>query len=237
MFGEINLLNIVASILILIAVILSALTILALVGWWRGVDNVLFPGLGLIGAMPAIIVLLLILNIAFVVAAAVVKPKKESLSESKTKQDFNYPNDIFSGCGNGTLTLLLVKDPNNYNENTDRRLKVCINKEDLAAIQDAAVSGRIDYRNLQSNEENQKAGEHNLKFFQKFASLYPMLGKIDDMYQDYVFAPEEIRNLREECLKLQAAKPNAAADLALRKFIYACDEALKDNFYLEFSSD
>ncbi len=229
--------NIIASILIFIAVILSVLTIFALFGWWRGVDNVLFPGIGLVAAMPLIIVFLLILNIAFVVAAAAVKPKKESAGESKSERVFDYPDDIFSGCGNGTLTLSLAEDPNNYNENTDRGLKICINDEDLAAVQDAVVSGRIDYRNLQSNQEHQKADERNREVFQKFASLYPMLGRIDDLYQDYVFAPGEIHKLREECLKLQNAKPSAAADLALRKFIYACDEASKDNFHLMFLSD
>jgi hypothetical protein len=43
--------------------------------------------------------------------------------------------------------------------------------------------------------------------------------------------------LREECLSAQKGKINAAADLTLRKLIYACDEALKENFYLMFSGD
>ena len=226
--------NIIASILIFIAVILSVLTIFALFGWWRGVDNVLFPGLGLVAAMPVIIFFLLILNIAFVVVAAIIKPEKKSSGESKAEQIFDCPNDIFSGCGNGTLGSLLVKDPNNYSKDTDRRLQVCINDEDLASLQDAVIPGRLDYRNLQNNEEQQEADRRNREIFQKFASLYPMLGKFDDMYQDYVFTPEEIHKLREECLILQSAKPDAAAVLALRKFIYICDEASKDNFYLKF---
>lgn len=235
---EVNFSNIIASIFILLAVALLILAIFILIIWMRNDgDGILFPGLGIIVSTPLFIVFLLILSIGSVVIAGVVKPKRPAFDLSKNEQNFNYPNDIFSGCGNGTLTLSLAKDPNNYNKNTDRGLKICINDEDLTAIQDTVVSGRIDYRNLQSNEEYQKADEHNRKVFQKFASLYPTLGKIDDMYQDYVFAPEEIRNLREECLKLQTTKPNAAADLALRKLIYACDEALKDNFYLKFSSD
>ncbi len=228
--------NIIASILILIAVILSVLVFISLIGWWRGVDNVLFPGLGIIAAMPAIIVLLLVLNIVFVVTAAVIKPPAKPV-ESRLEENFKYPNDIFSGCGNGVLDLSLAENPDKYNPNTDRALKICINYEDLFAIEDAVVSGRIDYQNFQHIEEYEKADENNRKIFQKFAFLYPMLGRINDMYQDYVFTPEEIQKLREECLKLQAMKQNEAADLALRKLIYSCNEALKDNSYLIFSSD
>lgn len=229
--------NIIASLLILVAVILSGLVFISLIGWWRGVDNVLFPGLGIVAAMPAIIVLLLILNIGFVIAAGIVKPKKEFTSQIKNEQNFDYPNDIFSGCGNGVLDLSLAKNPDKYDAKTDRALKICINYEDLFAIWDSVVPGRIDYQNLQHNKEYEKADENNKKVFQKFASLYPMLGRIDDMYQDYVFTPEEIQKLRDECLQLHAAGRNDVADLALRKLIYSCNEALKDKFYLKFSRD
>ncbi len=63
------------------------------------------------------------------------------------------------------------------------------------------------------------------------------MADIDDMYADYVFNPEEVKMLRQECLNVQKAKINTAADLALRKLIYACDEALKENSYLMFSGD
>jgi len=64
-----------------------------------------------------------------------------------------------------------------------------------------------------------------------------MLGRINYIFEDYVFTPEEVEKLREECLKLTSDTSNLEADLALRKLIYACDEALKDNFYLEFTCD
>lgn len=227
----------IASFLILFAVVLSILTLILLIGWWRGADNILFPGLGLIVAMPGLIVLFLILNIAFVISAAYLKPKRDFTDKSKVEEKFEYPNDIFSGCGNGTLDLSLAKNPNKYDAKTDRALKICINYDDIFAIQDTVVSGRIDYENLQSNAEYEKADEKNRKVFQEFALLYPILGRINDMYQDYVFSPDEIQKLREECLKLKSTNQNAAADLALRKFIFACDEALKDNSFLVLSSD
>lgn len=238
MFGAMNLFNIIASVFILIAVALLLLTIVVLVIWmWRGDDGVLFPGLGLIVSTPVFIISLLILAIVSVAIAGVVKPKKPAFNSAEAAQNFEYPSDIFSGCGNGVLDLSLAKNPDKYDSTTDRALKICINYEDLFAIQDAVVSGRIDYQNIHHNEEYEKADENNRKVFQKFASLYPMLARINDMYQDYVFTPDEIQKLREECLKLQSAKQNAAADLALRKLIYSCEEALKDNSYLMFSSD
>ncbi len=77
--------NIISSILILIAIVLSFVTLLALVGWLRGGGAVLLPGLGLIVSTPALIVLLLILNIIFVVAAAFIKPRKELVNETRFK--------------------------------------------------------------------------------------------------------------------------------------------------------
>jgi len=227
----------IASFLILFAVVLSILVFILLIGWWRGGDNIFFPGLGLVVAIPGLIVLLLILNIALVIFAAYLKPKRDFAGEIKTEQKFEYPNDIYRGCGNGILDLSLAKNPDEYDPKTDRALKICINDDDLFAIQDAVVPGRIDYQNLQNNADYEKASENNQRIFRKFALLYPMLGRIDDMYKDYVFTPDEIQTLRAECLKLKSANQNAAADLALRKFIYAVDEAFKNNSFLVLSSD
>ncbi|MDQ3747462.1 MAG: hypothetical protein M3367_00385 [Acidobacteriota bacterium] len=230
--------NIIASFLILIAIVLSLLTCIALIGWWRGIDSVVFPGLGLVAAMPAVIVLLLILNIGFVVVAAVVKPRSESVSETRLEQKFEYPNDIFGGCGNGVLDLSIAKDPKNWGQNpNDHHLKVCINYDDLDSIHDVFAPGIIKSENYERGVNYQKVVEENRNIFQKFALKYPMLGRIEDMYEDYFFTPDEVEKLREECVQLKAAKPDSAADLALRKLIYACDEALKENSYLMFSGD
>ncbi len=93
------------------------------------------------------------------------------------------------------------------------------------------------YENYKESENYQKIEEENRRTFQKVALEYPMLSRIDDMYEDYVFTPEEVKKLREECLKVKSIASNPSADLALRKLIYACDEALKDNFHLMFSGD
>lgn len=227
--------NILSSLLILIAIILSILVFISLIGWWRGIDSILFPGIGIVAAMPAVIVFLLILGIFFVIVAAVVKPKKEFTGE--TRQNFEYPNDIFNGCGNGTLTVSLSKNPENYEAETDRGLKVCINYEDLDAIHDVVIPNRTKYEEYKESENYKKIEEENRKLFQKFALKYPMISRIDDMYKDYVFTPQEIVKLREECLTIKSIAVHPSADLALRKLIYACEEALKGEFYLEFSGD
>jgi len=230
--------NTIASFLILIAIVLSLLTCIALIGWWRGIDSVLFPGLGLIVAMPALIVLLLVLNIGFVVGAAVVKPRTESVSETKLEQKFEYPNDIFYGCGNGVLDLSIAIDPKNWGQNpNDHHLKICITYDDLDSIHDVFAPGIIKSENYERGVNYEKVVEENRNILQKFVLKYPMLGRIEDMYEDYVFTPDEVGKLREECLQLKTAKPNSTADLALRKLIYACDEALKENSYLMFSGD
>lgn len=230
--------NIIASFLILIAVVLTVLTCIALIGWWRGADSVLFPGFGLVAAMPAIIVFILILNIAVVVAAALIKPRQDSVTTAKIERKFEYPDDIFDGCGNGTLDLSVAKDPNNWGRNPDdHHLKVCINYNDLDSIHEVFAPGIIKLENYKEGANYQKAIEQNRDILQKFSLKYPMLARIEDMYEDYIFNPEEVKQLREECLKMQTTKPDSAADLALRKLIYACDEALKENSYLMFSGD
>ena len=47
----------------LISLAIFLLFALALIGWLSGVDNVLFPGLGLVVSMPLVVVLLLIMLI------------------------------------------------------------------------------------------------------------------------------------------------------------------------------
>ncbi len=230
--------NLVGSFLIFIAIVLSLLTFIALIGWWRGGENVLFPGLGLVVTIPAIIVLLLILNIVFVITAAIIKPRQESVSETRFEQNFEYPDDIFGGCGNGVLDLSVAKNPQKWGQDVaDRQLKVCINFVDVESIHDVVAPNRVKFCEYKEGEDYQKFVENNRKILEQAFFEYPMLGKIDDMYADFVFNSEEAKKLRVECLKLQATKLNTAADLALRKLIYACDEALKENSYLIFSGD
>jgi hypothetical protein len=61
--------NLVVTLLIWAAVLASALTIGVLLLWWRGVDMIALPGLGLILATPVLVLLLLLAEIALVILA------------------------------------------------------------------------------------------------------------------------------------------------------------------------
>ncbi len=63
--------------------------------------------------------------------------------------------------------------------------------------------------------------------FQRAITGYPMLGRIWDTYADTIFAPEEVTQLRDECLKAEfAAEANQLGLVALKKLVSACDVAL-----------
>ena len=61
--------NLIFTLLILAAVVISLLTIGMLLLWLRGVDSLAFPGLGLLVATPLFVVLLTLLQLVFVAAA------------------------------------------------------------------------------------------------------------------------------------------------------------------------
>jgi hypothetical protein len=79
--------------------------------------------------------------------------------------------------------------------------------------------------------------ERNRKMFQQSIPDYPMLARIFDMYEDYIYIPEEVIELRNECfhLKTKMTEPNAIK--ALRKLIYACTEVSKTRCNLMFVCD
>lgn len=144
MLGGLNFQNIIATLFILSAIALLLFSAYILVLWsWRGGGGILFAGLGLVISTPGFIVFLLILTIGLVTIAGIIKPEKNYDNLSETRKKFEYPNDIFGGCGNETLDLSVVKNPNKYNEKTDRHLDTCIDYADLEAIWDAALESRI----------------------------------------------------------------------------------------------
>lgn len=76
---------------------------------------------------------------------------------------------------------------------------------------------------------------YSLKFQQAIPD-YPMLGRIWDLYIYVSYKPEEINQLRAECLKVWA-NSNEKALSGLAKLIEACDEALKIDSGLLFAPD
>lgn len=73
--------------------------------------------------------------------------------------------------------------------------------------------------------------------FSSALSAYPKMGKISDMYIYVCYMPEEVRQLREECLQVQRSSSNQKAQEGLAKLVQACDEALKKGSGLLFVPD
>lgn len=136
--------------------------------------------------------------------------------------------DIFSGCGNGTLDVYLHhkidSSGGSWDESKgDRQLHICINEDDLLSIASEMfhfVVGRLS-----------EAKEYVFKNWEdkspQIISAFPMLNRIDEMYADALYQADEVSLLRQECVKLKDFTTNKSADLGLRKLIYSCDEALK----------
>jgi hypothetical protein len=145
--------------------------------------------------------------------------------------------DVFSGCGNGTLHIAIVQDTDRWDVSAgDRHIGVCFNYEDWKSI----FSEELHCPEVEPYVQGEDIIEHcerNRRLFQQSIPEYPMLSRIFDMYEDYVFAPKEVETLRQECLKLKAIFVSGAADLGLRKLIYACEEASKENRSLMFVCD
>lgn len=77
-----------------------------------------------------------------------------------------------------------------------------------------------------------------LRFAQNLSTKgYEMLGRISDIYQDVAYLPSEVNKLSEECLNIQKETDNAAALSALRKLVFACDDAQATGSGLRLISD
>ena len=61
--------NLLLSLLIIAAILTSVFTIGFLVLWWKGVNVIAFPGLGLLVSTPFMVLLLLIVEVVTIVVA------------------------------------------------------------------------------------------------------------------------------------------------------------------------
>lgn len=87
--------NIISSILIIFAILLSVLTFICLVGWlMKGGINIILPGLGLVIGFPVIIILLLIIQIAIVFFALVAKPVPSPIDSEARENKFYSSGDF-----------------------------------------------------------------------------------------------------------------------------------------------
>lgn len=146
--------------------------------------------------------------------------------------------DLFDGCGQGSLHICVVRDPAHWDEaQGDRHIeRLDLHETDWEAVF-YDVLGCSKGEPYVRGEDITEHTERSRRYFQQCIPQYPMLGRIFDMYEDYVFTPEEVGRLREECQMVRASTSNPGADKALRKLIYGCDEASKVGGCLLFSCD
>lgn len=149
--------------------------------------------------------------------------------------------DLFDGFGNGSLHLYVVCTPDwkPYRNGNVRYLELDFHDSDWEALLWKELrAGEVHYEEYgRPDEDYEKIVERNRKRFQQSISEYPMLARIYDMYEDYLYTPEEITKLRDECLLLKLNLTESNAVKALRKLIYACDEASKAGCNLMFVCD
>ena len=127
----------------------------------------------------------------------------------------------------------------NHSQTEDTNNEYVVGRLALYIVSDAEVwRGGIDEGDVDLNcskvepyiqgEDIYEYDERNRAIFRQSIPEYPMLGRIWNMYEDVGYTPEQVRQLRDECLKLQAiATANPHALEALKKLIMACDEAIK----------
>lgn len=165
------------------------------------------------------------------------------------KPDLDPENaDLFDGRENGSLHIFLARDPERWHVAEDTVwMRFDFHPEDWHAlfvgVLHVPMLNEEDLQQLRGRNLYAEADERIDRFewerdlFRDALSEYPMLGRIWTMYEDFVFRLEELPQLRGECLKLKSETTQPEAVKALRKLMYACDEAAKRGFSLILKSD
>jgi len=147
--------------------------------------------------------------------------------------------DLFDGFRNGSLHIHLVSQPDYFfNEETQdaRYIELDFHAGDWEALFFNALHcpARDEY---ETGEDITEYHERNRRKFAQSIPTNPMLGRIFDMYEDYLYTLDEVPRLRVECLKVMATVRDSEALKALRKLVFACDQASSGGFHLAFTCD
>jgi len=150
---------------------------------------------------------------------------------------YQQPSEAEMGTESGRQELVLRRDPSDaWNVSTDRALAIFFDGAEWSALFKDALHVK-DRDPFIPGEATDKWRERQRVRFQKSILEYPMLGRIWDTYIDVSYRPEEIPQLRDECLRVKASTSNPVALRGLDKLIAACDEALKESLGLSLLSE
>ena len=135
--------------------------------------------------------------------------------------------DLFDGRGNGSLHIYLARDPERWHVAEDTvEMRFDFHPDDWHAL----FVGVLHVETLGPTGWLTQE-------FRELDTDYPKLGRIWSVYDGCMFFPDELSELRGECLKLKSETTQSEAVKALRKLIYACDEATKRGFSLILIGD
>lgn len=144
------------------------------------------------------------------------------------KPDIDPENaDLFGGRENGSLHIYLARDLERWHVAGDTvEMRIDFHPEDWHAL----FVGVLHVETLgPTGWLTQESRELDTDF--------PMLGRIWSVYDECVFLPDDVSTLRGECVKLAPETAQPEAVRALRKLLYACDEATKRGFGLILTGD
>ncbi len=153
------------------------------------------------------------------------------------KMIYQQPSEAEMGVESGRQELVLRLHPSGeWNESTDRALAIFFDGAEWSALFRDALLAK-DRDPFVPGEAIDKWRERQSLRFKESIADYPMLGRIWDTYIDVHYQPEEVRNLRDECLRVKVSTSNLIALRGLNKLIAACDEALKGGLGLSLLSE
>ena len=147
--------------------------------------------------------------------------------------------DLFDGFGNGSLHLYVVCAPGwkPYDSGDARYLDLDFHVTDWEALFLGFLNVPAPWVPYVEGEAVTEHHEKSRKNFHESLPDFPMLRRIFDMYEDYRFDVTEVEALRQECATLMSRTPDPAANIALRKLLYGCDNALHAQCDLMFVCD
>jgi hypothetical protein len=145
-----------------------------------------------------------------------------------------------AGAGSGNLGIILKLNPSPgaWNPSTDRHLEMDLEGPEWEALFYDVLGCPKAVGDLTNRGTDVQAQMEAYKLkFQGAIPDYPMLGRIWDTYIDVGYSPDEIEQLRAECINVKLGTSNSQALAGLDKLIYACGEARKLGLGLYFVSD
>ncbi len=140
--------------------------------------------------------------------------------------------DLYDGWGNGSLHPMVGLLRNRY-------MEIDFHLWDWEALFLEGFGCPAPYPG--GPEDGPEHDEHCRQRFRAAIPEYPLLGRIFDMYEDAVYAREEVPLLREESerARAQLSQPpiHPGGIRALRKILFACRAAIQADSSLVFGCD